>query len=507
VNVSLTVAAQDERLFAVSLWERQRSILAAIDAGPRIHVLCLGRRSGKSLMAALAMLHHCLLRDDLAARVRPGETRWAVGIATNLRQARLLVAAARSIVERSPQLSGLVESMTEDEIRFTNGTALAAFPCSSRGGRGWAISCLVLDEAAWFLSETGGYQTADEVWRALTPSVAQFGDQGRIIVASTPAGPLGLFYDLFCRAESGEIGDAVAHHASTREMNPTLDAAYFESEEARDPESYRSEFLAEFTAGGGQFVDFDRIAPPERDVDVAPADLLAPVVVGCDAAFSGHDLFGVAVVGRDPANRRRLVLAHVDGLRPRKAGSFDERSVVQRELLDHVAEICNRYRASAVIDQYAAAQVAHGLRVHGVSVSKLPMSAQSKTAAYTEMRARLYTDELDIPADEELLGDLRRLRTRITAGSSSVVVPRVGGNHGDRGQALAIACLRQAQFGAMGAQARPSAGGAPVMRGLLRGGEVGDTAARRRDVDSPNTSRTPPPGWGQSGSAWRDRQF
>jgi hypothetical protein len=110
--------------------------------------LALGRRSGKTLLAALIALWFCLLRPELAAHVRRRERRYAVAVATNLRQSRLFVQAARSIVEASPLLAGLVESATDDEIRFRNGTALAAFPCTSRGGRGWPVMCLLMDEAA-----------------------------------------------------------------------------------------------------------------------------------------------------------------------------------------------------------------------------------------------------------------------------------------------------------------------------------------------------------------------
>ena len=142
---------------------------------------------------------------------------------------------ARSIVESSPTLARMVASATEDEIRFTNRTALAAFPCSSRGGRGWAVSCLVMDEAAFFYSETDGPQAADEVWRALSPSSTQFGDAGRIIVASTPNGPSGFFYDLYTRAQAGSLPEARAHHAATSEVNPAIAAAFLASEAARDP--------------------------------------------------------------------------------------------------------------------------------------------------------------------------------------------------------------------------------------------------------------------------------
>jgi len=66
----------------------------------------------------LACLWDCTLRPELEARTRPGETRYAVAVATNPAQARLIVAAARSVVERSPALAALVEAVTEDELRF-----------------------------------------------------------------------------------------------------------------------------------------------------------------------------------------------------------------------------------------------------------------------------------------------------------------------------------------------------------------------------------------------------
>jgi hypothetical protein len=506
-QVSLVQACDDKRLFNVQLWPRQRLILEAVDRGDhRLFVICCGRRSGKSLLSSLVLLHACLLRDDLARFMRPGETRYAIGIATNLRQGRLLLQAARSVVEASPLLGPMLESATEDELRFTNGTCLAVFPCSSRGARGWPVCAFAMDECAHFLSESEGYQVADRVFGSMMPSLAQFGNQSRAVVSSSPYGSDGLFATLHAQASSGELPDALAFHFSSEQMNPTLDPALLRAEERRDPDGYQSEYLALFSGGGGAFVDASRFAPPVRDVDVSPEDLVGPVVVGCDAAFSGHDLFGVAVVGRDPMNRRRLVLAHVDGLRPRKAASFEERAVVQRELLDQVAAVCKRYGASAVIDQYAAAQVAHGLSRHGVSVSKRPMSAQSKTAAYTELRGRLYTDELDIPADPELLADLRRLRTKVTAGSSSVIVPRAGGSHGDRCQALAIACLRQAEFGAMGEERAARAGGTPITAGFAGEHEVGSLGA----APGLRPGLAPPAGWPGSscaGTNWRAEQF
>ena len=68
-------ACDDPELFGFELWPRQRELLAALEAGPRIAVWALGRRASKTTMAALAALHNCLFRPDLDAMVRRGETR------------------------------------------------------------------------------------------------------------------------------------------------------------------------------------------------------------------------------------------------------------------------------------------------------------------------------------------------------------------------------------------------------------------------------------------------
>ncbi|MEP6813522.1 MAG: terminase family protein, partial [Actinomycetota bacterium] len=234
----VVAACEDRDLLGFELWPRQRELLASVEHG-RLHVWALGRRSGKTTLAALVGLHDCLLRPELAAMVRPGERRFVVCVATNLRQARLFVRAAASIVERSPKLRGLVESVSEDEIEFKTGATLAAFPATSRGARGWPISTLLFDECAHMIDSEGN-QAAEPMWRSLVPSTSQFGPAARIIVASTPYGQDGLFASLYQQASSGELADATATQATTAEMNPTIDRATLAAEQLRDPDGYRS---------------------------------------------------------------------------------------------------------------------------------------------------------------------------------------------------------------------------------------------------------------------------
>lgn len=481
-SVGLLEACDDRRLLGFGLWPKQRELLEAVEAGPRLHVWALGRRSAKTTTAAIVGVWDCLLRPELGELVRPRERRHSVAVATSLRQARLFVRAALSIVEGSPLLARFVQSSSDDEILFANGTALSAFPCTARGVRGWPLSSLLLDEAAHFVSETEGPAVADRVFNALAPSTAQFGDAARIIVASTPWGRDGLFAELYARASSGELDDAVAQQASSAESNPTLDPVFLVREQARDPEGFRSEYLAEFVGGGAAFLDPGRIEAAVADRDELPPEAASQWVAGLDPAFSS-DPFGLAIVGRSRQAPERLLLGVARRWRPppvARERSLEESRAIEDQVLDEVADVCLRYGARAVTDQYRAAGVVEYLRRRGVPVELRSMTASSKTEAFTALRARLYLEALELYAEPVLLGELRRLRSRFAAGRSSVVVPRVGGSHGDVAQALALAVFEHDRHGmALDGLGRPGWAGRGRHARRRRGGGV---AASRGSV-------------------------
>jgi hypothetical protein len=66
------------------------------------------------------------------------------------------------------------------------------------------------------------------------------------------------------------------------------------------------------------------------------------------------------------------------------------------------------------------------------------MSPESKTAIFGELRARLYGG-LELYEHPALIGELRRLRAKFSAGRAAVLNPRIGRSHGDMVQALAVA--------------------------------------------------------------------
>jgi len=442
ITAGLVEAIEDEQLLGAGLspFPRQREILEAIEAGPRIHVLACGRRAGKTLLGAAAAVWDAALRGNLDRHLRRGERRYAVCVAVNVAQARLFVSAARTLLEASPLLSSLVENQTDDRIDLSTGATIAAFPCTARGARGWPISLLLLDEFAHHVDGEGNI-ASDAVWRALTPSTAQFGAEARILVASTPYGSDGLFANLFDRARDAEISDAAAHHATSAEMNPSLDSDFLRAEFERDPDNFGAEYEARFLGSGGAFLRSDRIAAAvdERDeLDRLEAiDLLA----GLDPGFT-NDPFGVAIVGRDTIRPDRLRLVCAREWAPATYESLEERREIEDSTLAGVVEVLRHYEVTrAVCDQHLAPAMVEYFGQRGIYVEPIPMTSTSKTLAFQELRERLNLGQLELYEHPALLAQLRRLKTRYRAGSASVVNPRVGGSHGDLAQALAIAVL------------------------------------------------------------------
>src|SRR5213592_3466448 len=98
----LLEAADDRRLLGLSLWPAQRRILGEIDSGGyREIVLALGRRSGKSLMAAVVAVHDAAFRD-LGRYLRRRERRYVVVVGASREQAGGTLRFCRELLDGSP---------------------------------------------------------------------------------------------------------------------------------------------------------------------------------------------------------------------------------------------------------------------------------------------------------------------------------------------------------------------------------------------------------------------
>lgn len=440
-RVNLLAACDSPDLFGVKLFPAQRELLAEFEECGNA-VWALGRQGGKSLMASIVCLHNALFRPDLDALMRRRRIRWAMAVATNLDQAMNLIDSARAIVSESPLLKALVVKDTSDTLTFDLGdgyrSGIRAWPCSSRGVRGFTSSCIVMDEAAHFVDSQDGYQAAEKVYAALRPTTIIFKERAQVLVISSPNGMTGFFADRFQRARDSAGWDA--RQLATSQVRPDLDAAYLEELRAEMPETFDAEYMAMFESGGDVFFDLSRFEPLAGELPATPGEGEA-WIAGLDPAFSS-DAFGVALVGRREGG---FVLGPVEAIAPERPKgrrwSFEEKRAAEDRMIARVAKRCSTYAAAAWLDQHQSAAIEQRLREAGVSARTVGMTADVKYAAFRELRDRLYDGTLRVPNDERLLQELAAVRFK-HGSPPKIVLPRSSRGHCDAVQALAVAVYK-----------------------------------------------------------------
>jgi Terminase large subunit, T4likevirus-type, N-terminal len=162
--------------FAISLGiepdEWQVEVLASDH--PR-KILCCGRQTGKSTVAAILAIHKALtLPGSTVLVVAPGE-----------RQAKLLFSKALSLYKRAGYpLPAHSERRTGLEL--SNGSIIEALPAVERTTRGYSVDLLVVDEAA---------AVPDLDYHGILPAL--IATRGEQVLLSTPRGKRGFFYEIW----------------------------------------------------------------------------------------------------------------------------------------------------------------------------------------------------------------------------------------------------------------------------------------------------------------------
>lgn len=464
-KVGLLAAVDDPRLFghAITLMPKQREIIASVEGPWHQHVWALGRRSGKTHMAGVVLAHSALFRPDLDACMRrAGEIRWCASIAANKQQAAICLRVARDLITGSPILAQYVESESDERLmlRFPDGrrTGIAAFPCTSRGVRGQPISTLCLDEFAHHV-DSDGNASDGEIYRAAKPSLAQFGKLGRLILCSTPAGTGGKFAEEFAKAVSGEEPMSRAWQHATREVNTRIDPDFLAAEERSDPDMFASEYNAHFVGGVGAFFDFNRIVI--GDFAEHPPEASDHWVMGIDPALQ-RDPFAAAVVGQDRANPGRLIVGRVQTWLPERVDSPEQYAAAADAMFDRVGELGREYAVREVLsDQHLSRITSRSLADRGLHTVIKGLDRGSKFRVFSDLRARLYSGEMELPDDPDLIAELKQVRLKQAGASSSIEFPRTTRGHCDRAVALALAVSR---FGARPSAWRPARGRGRLQR-------------------------------------------
>jgi phage terminase large subunit-like protein len=133
-------------------------------------VLIIGRRGGKSRMAALCAVYIACFRS-YATVLSPGEKGVVMLLASDRRQARVLKQYVSGLLRSVPMLEQMIANETSEGIELDNGIVIEVHTASFRSVRGYTIVAAIPDEIAfWDTDDSANPDT--EILNALRPAMA-----------------------------------------------------------------------------------------------------------------------------------------------------------------------------------------------------------------------------------------------------------------------------------------------------------------------------------------------
>lgn len=378
--------------------------------------LPIGRRGGKSQVAALLALYEALFKDH-ASKLSPGEVATVMVIAADRKQARTVMRYISGLVDAIPMLRAMKVSENTEAIEFDNRTAIEVHTASHRAVRGYTLAAAILDECAFWHSE--GANPDKEILAALRPALGTL--DGKLIALSSPYAKRGILWAAFKRYFATENDRVLVAQAPTLTMNPTFSAALVEQALEEDREYAQAEYLAEFRGDISTFLDIELIerATRSKPLELPPQDG-EQYHAFVDPNGGGADEFTLSIAHREGE------LTVVDMVRGRHGSPAS--------ITEEFAAILRTYRVSRVHgDRYAGRWPRDEFAKHGIEY--VP-STLDRSALYLELMARLNSGAVILPPDARMQRQMASLERRThRSGRDSIDHPP--GGHDDRANAVA----------------------------------------------------------------------
>jgi len=369
--------------------------------------LVVGRRGGKSRMAALTAVYLACFRD-YGTILAPGECGTLPIIAADRRQARTVLRYVLGLLESCPMLQQLVANTKAESVELKNRVTIEVHTASFRSVRGYTVVGAVLDEVAFWRSDDSANPDR-EIVAALRPAMATV--PGSLLLGiSSPYARRGVLWDAYHR-HYGRPGDVLVWQAPTQVMNPRISAAVIAEAYEADEVAAATEYGAEFRRDLETFVSREAL---EGCIVQARHELLPlssnSYVAFVDPSGGSQDSMTLAVAHREDD---RVVL---DCLREVRA-PFSPDAVVRE-----FAQLLSSYRVTTVHgDRYAGEWPRERFRDYGVSYEP---AERPKSDLYRELLPLLTAGRVELLDVPRLHSQLLNLERRVArAGRDSIDHP------------------------------------------------------------------------------------
>ncbi len=378
--------------------------------------LVMGRRAGKTYVAALVAIYEAAFKD-YTDRLSPGEVATVFCICPDRKQSRTFMRYVSGLLHSNPMLEAMIVREDKESIELSNRTVIEVGTASFRSVRGYTLAAVILDEIAFFRSDESA-NPDHEILNALRPALATL--DGRIIAISSPYSKRGALWDTY-RRYYGKPGPILVAQAASRVMNPSLPQRIIDEAVERDAQAAQAEYFAEFRSDLEAFVQREAVESVMRASPLElPFDRHHSYQAFTDPSGGGPDGFTLAVGHLEDG---KIV---TDVLRERKGPPG--------AIVTEYAELLRSYGVREVTgDKYGGTWPEQEFARHGI---KYQPAGKPKSELYTDMLATLNSQRIELPPDDRLLSQLVGLERRTTrAGKDSI--DHAPGGHDDRANAIA----------------------------------------------------------------------
>ncbi|NCZ52432.1 MAG: terminase [Verrucomicrobia bacterium] len=396
----------------LDLWPMQKKILDNLfDKKTNHAVWCLGRRSSKSTMAAIAAVYMAFCQEEhFRRKVRKGENFYVVTVANDLKQSKIALDFIRQLLVNSPLEQEIVRETTL-EITLSNNCTFQAIPASARASRGKAVAMAIFDECAFGI-EGDANRGTKAMFDALSPSIAQFAPHSKILELSSPWIADGTFYEHFRQAESGEFIGMDCLKIPTWEINPGLPwgCDFLENARKKDPEAFEVEFGAQFKSNNAALVTAEIVESAvnkDRGVLFPEKEFTGTYVLSLDPARGG--------VGRDDYT---ACIVHYEGVRliVDKFHSFEadfeiagKKEVNMSKVEEWIKEHHRIYEFQCIVlDQYNSSFIIQNLSKE-FPIAELAWSVSTKMKAFSKMKELFNAGLIELYPHSKAISQLKNL--------------------------------------------------------------------------------------------------
>lgn len=377
--------------------------------------LIVGRRGGKSLISALVAVFLACFRD-YTPFLAPGEVASVMIIATDRRQAKVVMRYINGFLDNIGMLASLVKGRTQESIELNNRVVIEVHTCSFRAVRGYTIAACIADEIAFWRSDESANPDT-EVIAAIRPALTTI-PGSLLLCISSPYARRGALWNAYAK-HYGQNGDPVlVWQATTRDMNPNVDQSIIDAALQEDESAAKAEFFAEFRRDVESYISREAVEASIGDYIERPYDSKYTYRAFVDVAGgSGQDSYTMAIAH----NERDQII--VDAIRETKPPFNPE------EITDQNCRLLNTYRIRNIQkDRYAGSWPDEQFRKRGISCRA---SEKSKSELYTDSLPQFNAGRVTIPNSQRLVAQLCGLERRTGRGTGRDIVDHGPNGHDD----------------------------------------------------------------------------